>query len=84
MWTALPLFHIGGVAFAVATLFASGTYVHTGHYDPGVALHESVPGGLVAFNQAVQFFGLVAHPEVPRWARPAARRCAERGRTSAD
>ena len=40
VWTALPLFHIGGVAFAVATLFASGTYVHTGHYDPGVALRQ--------------------------------------------
>jgi fatty-acyl-CoA synthase len=40
VWTALPLFHIGGVAFAIATLFAGGTYVHTGHYDPAVALRQ--------------------------------------------
>ena len=40
VWTALPLFHIGGVAFVVATLYAGGTFVHTGFFDPGVALAQ--------------------------------------------
>ncbi|HSG78792.1 MAG TPA: AMP-binding protein [Acidimicrobiia bacterium] len=37
VWTALPLFHIGGVAFITTTLYAGGTFVHTGFFDPKVA-----------------------------------------------
>jgi fatty-acyl-CoA synthase len=38
VWTALPLFHIGGIAFAVACVYAGCTYLHTGHFRPDVAL----------------------------------------------
>jgi fatty-acyl-CoA synthase len=37
VWTALPLFHIGGVAFITTTLYAGGTFVHTGFFNPSVA-----------------------------------------------
>ena len=40
VWTALPLFHIGGVAFAIGTLYAGATFVHTGFFDPGMALAQ--------------------------------------------
>ena len=37
VWTALPMFHIGGVAFALATLYAGATFVHVGFFNPAVA-----------------------------------------------
>lgn len=40
VWTALPLFHIGGVAFAIGTLYAGATFVHVGYFDPVVALGQ--------------------------------------------
>ncbi|MEC8974646.1 MAG: fatty acid--CoA ligase family protein, partial [Actinomycetota bacterium] len=40
IWSALPMFHIGGVAFMLASIFVGGTYFHTGHFDPGVALAQ--------------------------------------------
>ncbi|MGI9622018.1 MAG: class I adenylate-forming enzyme family protein [Acidimicrobiales bacterium] len=40
VWTALPLFHIGGVAFGVGALFAGATFVHVGFYNPNVALGQ--------------------------------------------
>ncbi|WP_028934938.1 class I adenylate-forming enzyme family protein [Pseudonocardia spinosispora] len=40
IWTALPLFHIGGIAFAIASLYAGATYVHTGFYTPATALDQ--------------------------------------------
>ena len=40
IWTALPLFHIGGVAFAIAALFAGATFVHAGYFNPAVALAQ--------------------------------------------
>ncbi|ASR37314.1 hypothetical protein BAY61_22520 [Prauserella marina] len=38
VWTALPLFHIGGLAFAFATIYAGATYCHTGFFRPDTAL----------------------------------------------
>lgn len=38
IWTALPLFHIGGIAFAVATINAGATYTHAGFFRPDRAL----------------------------------------------
>jgi len=38
IWTALPLFHIGGIAFAIATLNAGATYTHAGFFRPDRAL----------------------------------------------
>lgn len=40
VWTPLPLFHIGAVAFAVAAIYAGCTYCHVGHFDPGAALAQ--------------------------------------------
>jgi fatty-acyl-CoA synthase len=37
VWTALPMFHIGGVAFVLATLYAGATFVHVGFFNPAVA-----------------------------------------------
>lgn len=38
MWTALPLFHIGGIAFAIAAIHAGCTYCHVGFFQPAAAL----------------------------------------------
>ncbi len=38
IWTALPLFHIGGIAFAIATINAGATYTHAGFFRPERAL----------------------------------------------
>lgn len=38
VWTPLPLFHIGAVAFAIATLYAGCRYCHVGLYQPDTAL----------------------------------------------
>lgn len=40
VWTALPLFHIGGVAFVIATLYAGATFVHVGFFNPAAALAQ--------------------------------------------
>ena len=39
-WAALPMFHIGGVAFVLAALFVGSTFIHTGNYNPDVALQQ--------------------------------------------
>jgi len=39
-WAALPMFHIGGVAFVLASLFVGSTIIHTGNYNPDVALQQ--------------------------------------------
>jgi fatty-acyl-CoA synthase len=40
IWTALPMFHIGGIAFSVATIYAGATLVHTGFFRPELALDQ--------------------------------------------
>ena len=40
IWTALPMFHIGGIAFSVATIYAGATLCHTGFFQPRVALEQ--------------------------------------------
>lgn len=40
IWTALPLYHIGGVAFVLGSLYAGATFVHVGFYNPAVALAQ--------------------------------------------
>ncbi len=39
-WTALPMFHIGGVGFVIASIYAGCTYYHPGFFDPTVALSQ--------------------------------------------
>ncbi|MFE7741743.1 class I adenylate-forming enzyme family protein [Nocardia sp. NPDC057455] len=38
IWTALPLFHIGGIAFAIASIYAGCRYCHVGFFRPDTAL----------------------------------------------
>ncbi|MGW0003081.1 class I adenylate-forming enzyme family protein [Nocardia grenadensis] len=40
VWTPLPLFHIGAVAFAVASIYAGCTYCHVGLFNPAAALEQ--------------------------------------------
>lgn len=40
VWTALPLYHIGGVAFAFACWAAGATYCHSGPFVPDVAVQQ--------------------------------------------
>jgi fatty-acyl-CoA synthase len=40
VWTALPLFHIGGVSFAIASIYAGATFVHVGFFNPAAALAQ--------------------------------------------
>jgi len=40
IWTALPMFHIGGIAFSVASIYAGATLCHTGFFQPQVALDQ--------------------------------------------
>ncbi len=40
VWTALPLFHIGGVSFVIAAIYAGATFVHVGPYNPSTALQQ--------------------------------------------
>jgi fatty-acyl-CoA synthase len=40
IWTALPMFHIGGIAFSVGTIYAGATLVHTGFFRPELALDQ--------------------------------------------
>ena len=40
IWTALPLFHIGGIAFSAATVYAGAKLVHTGFFRPELALDQ--------------------------------------------
>lgn len=40
VWSALPLHHIGGMAFFFTCLAAGATYCHTGNFEPGRALAQ--------------------------------------------
>ncbi|MHC1560968.1 class I adenylate-forming enzyme family protein [Actinomycetospora sp. C-140] len=54
IWTAIPLFHGGGITFALSALTARATFVHPGFFDPATtpALLESerVTVALAAFE----------------------------------
>ena len=39
-WAALPMFHIGGVAFMLASHFVGSTFIHTGNYNPDIAFQQ--------------------------------------------
>ena len=65
IWAALPMFHIGGVAFALASIFVGSTFVHTGFFDPKVALlqirEEKCTVALPAFETI--WVPIVNHPD---------------------
>lgn len=65
VWTALPLFHIGGVAFGIGTIFAGATFVHTGFFNPATALaqlrDEPCTVALAGFETI--WLPIIGHPE---------------------
>lgn len=54
IWTAIPLFHGGGITFALSCLAAGATFVHPGFFDPSTTLEylrdERVTVALAAFE----------------------------------
>jgi fatty-acyl-CoA synthase len=54
VWTAIPLFHGGGITFALSSLTARATFVHPGLFSPTTALEilagERVTVALAAFE----------------------------------
>jgi fatty-acyl-CoA synthase len=54
VWTAIPLFHGGGITFALSCLAAGAPFVHPGHFDPSTTLEylrdERVTVALAAFE----------------------------------
>jgi fatty-acyl-CoA synthase len=54
VWTAIPLFHGGGITFALSCLAAGAAFVHPGFFDPSTTLEylrdERVTIALAAFE----------------------------------
>jgi fatty-acyl-CoA synthase len=54
VWTAIPLFHGGGITFALSCIAAGAPFVHAGFFDPGTTLEylrdERVTIALAAFE----------------------------------
>ena len=54
VWTAIPLFHGGGITFALSCMAAGATFVHPGFFDPSTTLEylrdERVTVALAAFE----------------------------------
>ena len=66
VWTALPLFHIGGVAFGIGTIFAGATFVHTGFFNPAVALGQlrDEPCTLALAGFETIWLPIIGHPDL--------------------
>ncbi len=67
VWSALPLFHIGGVAFAVSCFSAGATFVHPGYFDPEVAIGQIIDHRATVAMPAFETIWLPV-VEHPRWA----------------
>lgn len=68
VWTPLPLFHIGGIAFAVTCAVAGATYVHAGTFDAGTSVRqlgeERCTHALPAFETI--WLQVLDHPDLAR------------------
>ena len=68
MWTPLPLYHIGGIAFAFACFSAGSTYCHSGMFDPGVSARqlrdERCTIAIPAFEML--WMAVIDHPDFDR------------------
>lgn len=64
LWTSMPLFHIGGIAYHMAAMCMGSAYVHPGIYTPDVALDqladESVTVALPGFETV--WLPVLEHP----------------------
>ena len=66
VWTALPLFHIGGVAFGTACISVGCIFIHPGYFDPGVSVEQIIEHKITVAMPAFETIWLpvVDHP---RW-----------------
>lgn len=65
VWTPLPLYHIGGIAFAVGCLATGATYVHAGSFDADVAMAQLVQERCTVALPAFEtiWMQILEHPE---------------------
>jgi fatty-acyl-CoA synthase len=75
MWTPLPLYHIGGIAFAFACFSFGVTYCHTGRFDPGVGARQLREEGCTVAIPAFEMLWMatIDHPEFDLDAMPGLR-----------
>jgi fatty-acyl-CoA synthase len=68
MWTALPLYHIGGIAFAFACFSAGTIYCHSGAFAPDVSLRQLADERCTVAIPAFETIWLMIleHPDFPR------------------
>ena len=66
VWAALPLFHIGGVAFGTACISVGCTFIHPGYFDPGVSVEQFIEHRVTVAMPAFETIWLpvINHP---RW-----------------
>jgi fatty-acyl-CoA synthase len=65
MWTPLPLYHIGGIAFAFACFSFGATYCHNGRFDPGVGARQLRDEGCTIAIPAFEMLWMatIDHPD---------------------
>jgi fatty-acyl-CoA synthase len=65
VWTAIPLFHGGGITFALTCVHAGAALVHAGHFDAGQAVRaivdEDVTVAIAAFETI--WLPVLDHPD---------------------
>ena len=68
VWSALPLHHIGGMAFFFTCLAAGATYCHTANFDPGRALVQLQSEGCTIAIPAFEtiWLAVLNHPDFPQ------------------
>lgn len=65
VWSALPLHHIGGMAFFFTCLAAGATYCHTANFDPGRAIEQLQREGCTIAIPAFEtiWLAVLNHPD---------------------
>ena len=65
VWSALPLHHIGGMAFFFTCLAAGATYCHTANFDPGRAIGQLQSEGCTIAIPAFEtiWLAVLNHPD---------------------
>lgn len=67
-WCPLPLFHNGGLATLTACLSSGATFVHAGHFDPGVSLRQLEDEGCTHAIPTFEtiWLPILDHPHFPQ------------------
>jgi fatty-acyl-CoA synthase len=65
MWNPLPLFHCGGIVLALTCFSAGTSFIHSGFFEPGVALHQMVNEQCTVAHPAFEtiWLAVLNHPE---------------------